>query len=74
MKVKGVIHMAKWKLKSCPRCDGDMFIDRGLYGWSEHCLQCGYTGDLISKVELGQQAWSERERERERRVTVLSKG
>ncbi len=59
--------MVKWKLKSCPRCYGDMFID----SWSKHCLQCGYTGDLISKVELGQRAWSERERER--RATILSK-
>ncbi len=56
--------MVKWKFRSCSRCDGDIFIDRDLYGWYEHCLQCGYTGDLISKVELGQQPWSERERER----------
>ena len=65
--------MANWKLKSCPRCDGDMFIDRGLYGWSEHCLQCGYARDLRSTVNLGQQQAGSGE-EKGKRVTVLSKG
>lgn len=65
--------MASWKLKGCPRCDGDIFIDRDLYGWFEQCIQCGYTRDLRSTVKLGQQqAWSEKEEER--RVTTLSKG
>jgi len=64
--------MAWWKFKSCPRCDGDMFIDRDLYGWYEQCIQCGYARDLRSTVKLGQQACSEKEKER--RVTTLSKG
>ena len=65
--------MAWWNFKSCPRCDGDMFIDRDLYGWYEQCIQCGYNGDLRNTVKLGQQqAYSEKEEER--RVTTLSKG
>jgi len=49
-----------------------MFIDRDLYGWSEHCLQCGYTSDLRNTVKLGQQqAYSEKGKER--RVATLSK-
>jgi len=24
--------MVKWKYRSCPRCDGDIFIDGDLYG------------------------------------------
>lgn len=36
--------MVKWRLKSCPRCEGDIFLDRDLSGWFEHCIQCGYTG------------------------------
>jgi len=65
--------MVSWKLKGCPRCDGDMFIDRDLYGWIEQCIQCGYARDLRSTVNLGQQqTWSEKEKER--RVTILSKG
>jgi len=47
--------MVKWKFRSCSRCDGDIFIDRDLYGWFEQCIQCGYMRDLIDVVELGQQ-------------------
>jgi len=47
--------MVWWKFKSCPRCDGDMFIDRDLYGWYEQCIQCGYARDLRSTVKLEQQ-------------------
>ena len=33
--------MAIWKPKSCPRCGGDIFLERD-DKWCEHCLQCGY--------------------------------
>ena len=39
---KGVNNMLHWKLKSCSRCGGDLFIDRDMDGWFEQCLQCGY--------------------------------
>ena len=42
-KSEGSIQMAKWKLKSCPRCAGDMFSDTDLHGLFEQCLQCGYS-------------------------------
>ena len=35
-----------FKLKSCPKCNGDVLIDRDHYGWYEECLQCGFTLDL----------------------------
>ncbi len=38
--------MVRWKLKSCPRCGGDFFIDRDLDGWYEQCLQCSYRVEL----------------------------
>ena len=38
--------MTMWKLKSCPRCKGDVFIDRDLDGWYEQCLQCAYRREL----------------------------
>jgi hypothetical protein len=39
--------MGKLKTGSCPRCNnGEVFIDRDLYGWYECCLQCGYNRDL----------------------------
>jgi hypothetical protein len=31
-----------WKMKSCPRCSGDVIVDRDIYGWYEWCFQCGY--------------------------------
>ena len=34
--------MAIWKLKSCPRCQGDIYLDKDEDGWREHCLQCGH--------------------------------
>ncbi len=47
------------KSKSCPRCGGNIFIDRDLYGWYELCLQCGYLCDLKSIVKARQQAKAE---------------
>jgi len=35
------------KLKSCPRCKGDVLLDRDQYGWYHYCLQCGYVCDLV---------------------------
>jgi hypothetical protein len=46
--------MAMWKLKKCPRCGGDMFIDRDIYGWYEKCLQCSYCCELRSLDEIQQ--------------------
>ncbi len=34
--------MTTWKLKSCPRCGGDLYLDKGTEGWEEKCLQCSY--------------------------------
>ena len=35
--------MVMWKLKSCPRCGGDLLIDKDLIdGWYEQCLQCSF--------------------------------
>jgi len=41
------------RLKGCPRCD--IVQEKDLYGWYEHCLQCGYLCDLESKVEAQEQ-------------------
>jgi DNA-directed RNA polymerase subunit M/transcription elongation factor TFIIS len=35
-----------WRLKSCPHCGGDTFIDKDEYSWYEQCLQCGYNASL----------------------------
>ena len=38
--------MVRWRLKSCPRCGGDLFIERDLDGWYEQCLQCSYRVEM----------------------------
>ena len=46
--------MVLWKLKSCPRCGGDVFIDKEQETWYAQCLQCSYLCDLFSTVKLNQ--------------------
>ena len=36
-------------MRSCPRCGGDLFTDRDVYGEYLQCLQCGYLRDLIGR-------------------------
>jgi hypothetical protein len=43
--------MVMWKLKTCPRCQGDLFIDKDFVGWYEQCLQCGFRRELKALVE-----------------------
>ena len=33
-------------VKACPRCKGDMFVERDRFGWHWQCLQCGHLRDL----------------------------
>ena len=48
-----------WKIKACPRCQGDLFADYDEAGMFDHCLQCGYIGTpdlyclVTSKPEQG---------------------
>jgi hypothetical protein len=34
-------------LKRCPRCHGNIFIDRDHDGWYMECLQCSYRRDIV---------------------------
>ncbi|MFC1932505.1 hypothetical protein ACFLXU_02595 [Chloroflexota bacterium] len=51
--------MLTWKLKGCPRCRGDIYIDREANSWREQCLQCGYLRDLPGKVKAYQHSGDE---------------
>lgn len=51
-----------WKLKRCPRCGGDIFLDKDQYTWYMQCLQCGYLRDLDNIAEFKEQP-AEREKE-----------
>jgi uncharacterized protein (DUF983 family) len=46
--------------KRCPKCGGNIFVDRDFRGWYEQCLQCGYSSDL---AELQKVASNEASRE-----------
>ncbi len=30
----------------CPKCGGNLYIDKDYHGWYEQCLQCAYMHDL----------------------------
>ena len=34
--------------KTCPKCHGDMYVDRDVYGTFIECLQCGLLRDVES--------------------------
>jgi hypothetical protein len=38
--------MTRWRLKACPRCGGDTYIDNDSDGWYEQCLQCAHRLEL----------------------------
>jgi DNA-directed RNA polymerase subunit M/transcription elongation factor TFIIS len=33
-------------LKGCPRCRGDLHINKDTYGDYKQCVQCGYLEDM----------------------------
>jgi len=37
--------------RRCPKCGGNIFVYRDLYGWHEQCLQCSRIWYLDSVVE-----------------------
>jgi uncharacterized protein (DUF983 family) len=41
--------------KRCPRCGGNIYLEEDSFGCYEHCLQCGYEGDLENTVESPEQ-------------------
>ena len=61
--IEGARDMVMWKLKSCPRCRGDIAIERELDGWYEQCLQCGYLRDLARITKVYQRSGNEEKEE-----------
>lgn len=37
--------------KACPRCSGDIKLDRDNYGVYAKCLQCGFNRDFVTRRE-----------------------
>ena len=42
--------MAMWRMRSCPKCGGDLFMDVEGDIWFDHCLQCGYMHARTNEV------------------------
>ena len=38
------------KLKACPKCHGDLYLERDQYGSYMSCLQCGYLKELLGEL------------------------
>ena len=38
------------KLKACPKCHGDLYLERDQYGNYMSCLQCGYLKELLGEL------------------------
>jgi len=38
--------------KACPRCRGDLHVNRDMYGEYRECLQCGYMEDVAPDRRL----------------------
>jgi hypothetical protein len=36
-------------MKACPRCSGDIKLDKDNYGVYAKCLQCGFNRDFITR-------------------------
>jgi hypothetical protein len=32
--------------RRCPKCGGNMYLDKDYHGWYEQCLQCAFIHDL----------------------------
>ncbi|MDD5190856.1 MAG: hypothetical protein PHE50_07430 [Dehalococcoidales bacterium] len=64
--------MLRWRLKACPRCHGDVYMDRDADGWFEQCLQCSCRRELrdirdyekqYALIDGSKEDWSERKEE-----------
>ena len=44
--MEGVNKVVTWRLKDCPRCGGDTYIDKDMDGWYQQCLLCAYRREL----------------------------
>lgn len=51
-------------LKSCPRCNGDLLVERDEQGWYVECIHCGYMRDLRDWPEAEHQLAEEKKKQR----------
>lgn len=64
--------MGQFKFKACPKCRGDVYLDRDSLGsWYESCLQCGHVSylDALAERELVLEAGKRYGHHRQSRIT-----
>ena len=61
-----------WRLKSCPRCSGDMFIDKERNSWYEECLQCGFSRELVDMALVNSEPARMKNKNSIRRAKVIA--
>lgn len=50
----------QWYLKACPRCQGDIYLEREDEKDSEivaHCLQCGFEKNVARYTAISNYVW-----------------
>ena len=40
------------RFKGCPKCHGDLYLSKDMYGKYLTCLQCGFLKDLSAQPEV----------------------
>ena len=44
------------RFKACPKCGGDLYVNKDIHGDFLNCLQCGYLKDLTEETEIPRQS------------------
>ena len=56
--------------KSCPRCGGDVHINRDFYGEYKECLMCGFMVDIERKDDIVVKTVSETNKKTAKKVIM----
>lgn len=39
------------RFKACPKCGGDLYVNKDNYGTFVNCMQCGYLKDVTEETQ-----------------------
>jgi hypothetical protein len=57
--------------KKCPKCGGNVYLDKDEYGWFEQCLQCSFTSMLGKIVDVRETVKNDKSSRREKVLAGL---
>ena len=58
--------------KKCPKCGGNVYLDKDEYGWFEQCLQCSFTSMLGKIVDVRETVKNDKSSRREKVLAGLA--